>query len=201
MNSRAIISLIVAFAGLITGCKPNLLSPVDYKEWVENCDNGLNIQREIGDIKYELQYKPIPYIILLENQGKMPEVWRYSERVKELRGMEYYTLKISTKTNEDILRFKSHNESEYYSRLEYYADAAQNDISLIRGNDTTECALYHFERNYGLSPWSTIVLGFETKEEKTGERTIFFHNQVQGTGTVKFALSQEDISELPALME
>lgn len=196
---------IIMLVGLLcaTGCGIDTLPPGDYMRWVEDPDNDLTMAKELDGYRFVLQYKPVPYIILQENSGTYPGSAAFWKRAAELDGMQYYTLAISSDKDQDILKAGIHDENEYYSRLEYFTAVMQDDILLVEGSDTLACVLYHYERNYNLSPKSNFLLGFEKGANATldGERTLVFQDQVFGTGTIKLSIPEESIQNTPALTE
>jgi hypothetical protein len=193
------------FAGLmvVTACSPEQLMPGQYIRWVEDPENELVASRELDGFSFELQYKPVPYIILMENSGKYPGATQFWKRAAQLNGMQYYTLRISSDQDKDLLKAGIRNDNEYYSRLEYFTSIMQNDISLVSGTDTLACVLFHYERNYNLSPRSNFLLGFENPSgvSTSGERILVFQDQVFGTGIIKLTIPEQSITDLPALTE
>jgi hypothetical protein len=90
-------------------------------------------------------------------------------------------------------------EGDYFQRLEYLTSNVQNDISLIEGTDTIPCGLCHYERNYGLSPYANIVLGFKKasgKNEKQ-DRIFVYDDQIWGVGKIMLKISNSDIDNVP----
>jgi hypothetical protein len=197
-----ILSMIAAMV-FLNACSPAALDSVSYIKWVESEDHELQVSKEIDGFSFSLQYKPVPYIILMENNGKFPGLTDFAKRREELGGMQYYTLRVSSDKDHDLLRAGIRDDNEYYSRLEYFTSIMQNDIELVDGDDTLACVLYHYERSYNLSPKSSFVLGFENNPERKndGERTFIFHDQVFGIGTVKLSISEDNIISTPALTE
>lgn len=198
---KTLLVAMVAALLVMNGCTPTSLASSDYVKWVENSDNELNVSKEVDGFLFQLQYKPVPYIILREHNGVYPGQDEYWKRAAELDGLQYYTLRISSDKDHDLLRAGIHDDNEYYSRLEYFTSVMQDDISLIDGKDTMACVLYHYERNYNLAPFTNILLGFEknTSTEKSGERTLIVHDQALGIGTIKLSVSEESIKDTPAL--
>jgi hypothetical protein len=198
---RFLIYLMLFGCLYLGGCRPSILEPLKYVSWVENEKNGLKAKKEIGDFVYTLQYKPLPYIALMEKRDPQVKTEYVQKRVKELRGMQYYTLTITSKDKKEVLASHIDSENEYYDRLQYLVDGAQDDISLIEAGDTLPCRLYHFERDYGITPNAKILLGFEeaTGEKAKEDRTIYFNERILGSGRMFLAINASSISKLPQL--
>ena len=113
--------------------------------------------------------------------------------------MQYIDLKISAlSAGENLLSSELDSENEYFERLDYFVTYAQQDIRLIQGKDSLSPALYHFERNYGLAPYNTLLLGFELGEQGA-HRDLIIDDKVLGIGRVKFFFDDSDISNSPKL--
>lgn len=195
--------VIIMFATVVLGsCSKSRLVPGEYVNWVKNPENGLVASKKMGAFEFSLLYKPVEYIALMEARGHSVSKEDVNKRKQELDGMQYYTLKIATTKDNEIMKTGITSEYEYYQRLEYFISPAQDDISIVEGKDTLPCQLYHFERNYGVAPYSTIVLGFP-KSGETGEKNdkLFIYNdRVLGTGPVMLAIRQSDIDNVPELI-
>ncbi len=193
---------IVLLALPIGACNRDTLSPLQFVQWVDSEKNGLLVKKEIGDYEFSLQYRPEEYIVLMEEKNEQISREKINMRKKRLEGLEYYTLRIGSKRNTDVLKTGVGSEQGYYDRLGYFIADMENDISLIEGNDTLACSLYHFERNYGMTPRCTFLLGFEkSKEKKNGssDRTLLFADRALGTGPVYLKIKQSDITNIPEL--
>lgn len=187
--------------GLLVACTnpgSEPMEPVSFVKWVENQDNGLKVVKEFDQFKFSLQYRPLEYISVLENRDKQLTEATVTDDVNELHGLQYYVLKIQSKTANEMLETGIDNEEEYFERLYYFTSLAQIDISLVQGTDTLPTVLYHFERNYGLAPYNNMVLAFE-ENNIPADRQLIFNDQVLGLGPVKLMISQQAINRLPEL--
>jgi len=185
----------------VVSCRVKELKPFEYVKWIDDDANGLNVKKEIGEYEFSVIYKPLEYIVLMETKDQNIKKDFLQKRMKELGNMQYFTFRVKSKKNREIMRAGIKSENEYYSRLEYFVSDAQDDISLIEGKDTLSCLLYHFERNYGVSPSNSIVLGFEKDRlENSYDKTLVFNDHVLGVGPICLTLKNNDINKLPALI-
>lgn len=190
--------ILILFSFLVS-CKKATLSHVDYINWVENEDNGLNVGKEFKDINYQILYKPVSYIVAKElvNGGiKNNEV---ATRIKELGDMQYATLRIKVANSNEVMGANIKSQNEYYERLEYFMNNIQNDLVLIEDKDTLPCLLAHFERSYGLSPYNNFVLAFGKSINKKADKLIVFDDNIFGTGRVILKIENKDIEDEPAV--
>lgn len=180
----------------------------DYTSWVENKSNGLKVEKRIGDITYSALYKPCAYVAMMDIGKKELTAERLKEKVKEYEGMQYFTFKITAPDQgQELLKWKIQSDQEYYSRLEYFSFNMQKDFKLIDGKDTLDCAMYHFERVYGLEPSATFVLAFPLlTQEQAGsgkrsytDKTIGYTDQVFGGGNIYMTIRGEDLNRLPEI--
>ncbi len=195
------LGLIIVLICTLAACQKRSLTPMEYVSWVNKEDNGCLVKKEIGQFEFALQYKPIEYVVLMEEKDEHLKKQVLEKRMTELKGMQYYTLKITSKEGKEFLKTGISSEEEYYGRLQYFVSAMQDDLALIEGKDTLPCLLYHFERNYGLAPYNNIVLGFKTGNEgKAEDKTLIYEDQVLGLGPVRLTINGKDISNTPNLI-
>lgn len=195
-------SLLILFFLIVffSSCSEKNLETADFVTWVEDEGNGLSVTKKFDNINYRLLYKPIDYIVakeLINNAIKKNEI---ESRKKELGNMNYFTLRIESKTSEELMRVNIKSEDEYYHRLEYFMGYMQDDIYLVDGTDTISPSLFHFERNYGLAPFNDFVLGFNKSKKDVQDLYFIFNDQVLGTGKISIKVNKENISDIPNII-
>lgn len=178
------------------------LTADQYKTWIELPENGLHVSKTIKDYQFDLQYKPAPYAVLQE-YGVLPSSADFETTRAEIAEMQYYTLRISNVSGGDLLKDDVSTIDQFSTRLAYFTNEMQNDISLIENGDTLPCLLFHFERTYGVDPRSTFLLGFDlsqqTGDENPTDKIFLFEDHELGTGHVMMTIAIEDINKLPSL--
>jgi hypothetical protein len=174
------------------------LTAEKYLQWVEQPKNGLRVQKTIEDYEYDAQYKPVEYILLKENRHLTQDA--LVKQKKALEALDYFTLRLSNISSKDFLKGNVSNKYSYQEILNYYAYEMQKDIQLIEGSDTIKCALYHFERNYGLAPFRSFVLGFERISRQSDEdKILIIHNRIANQGIVKMRINSIDLNAVPTV--
>ncbi|BDS15411.1 hypothetical protein [Aureispira anguillae] len=192
--------ILIITIGLLSSCGNETLIPSDYVAWVNNPENGLLRKKTIHPLEVELLYKPIAYVIANEMRTNDIAEADYKQREKELAGMQYYTLKLSTAGGKDITTYQVNDNAQQQERLSYLSFAMQKDIKLIEGTDTLPCKLYHFERSYDLAAHRTFVLGFEQKEAtKTANKTLVLDLPYFQTGPIKLNYKTSALEAIPNL--
>jgi hypothetical protein len=189
----------------VTGSAPSSLPVNDYMHWVENKNNGLLIEKNIGEITFSALYKPYPYLATMELRNDSINEKKIKEKIKEYEGLQYFTFKIAANDQQrELLKVNMRSEGDYYSRLEYFSFEMQHDFKLIEGKDTLDCALYHFERVYGLAPYATMVLGFPLtkagEQKQYQNKTISYTDKIFGAGKVNMTFKGENLNRLPELV-
>jgi hypothetical protein len=180
-------------ATLITGCfiwaacGQSTLGPEQYLQYVEDTNNGFVVEKELSGLHYVAMFKPAAYAALKDLTRKIPadEVDKamFDTALVEYQGLQYYTIKMGAKeSGKDVLLYSLSSEQEYYQRINYYSALAQQDIYLVQQNDTFPCALYHYERTYGVSPYNNILLGFNTGDS-TENKPAKLHFKDEGFKT------------------
>lgn len=186
---------------ILVGCGNRDLIPSDYVAWVNDSNNGLLKKKSIHPLEVELLYKPIPYIIANEQRSNTIDEGIYQKRMKDLKELQYYTLKLGILGGEfNVSNYEVSDNATQQERLNYLSFAMQKDIKLVEGKDTLNCALYHFERSYDITPYRTFVLAFEQKEINKGkDKTLILDLAYFKTGPIKLNFKGADLVRIPNL--
>ena len=173
--------------------------------WVEDESNGLHQQLAVGDIIYDVQYKPMDYLTILQDPNNN---WTHQQK-EDFRAskqdLEYFTLKIKTADGlTDPLQYKATDPNDYYHRLKYFSFDIQHDLHLVANGDTLPCRLSHFERTNGLAPYKTIVLGFEKSAappaaSNSGDLLLVFKDRVfqPWSEPIAIEIKANDLNQIP----
>jgi hypothetical protein len=191
-------------AALFSGTSsPERLQPIEYVSWIENPENGMKEEKEIGDLSFTLQYKPIEFIALKALGPSAANEKTVKEAGKEYQGMQYYTLTINNNAGiNDLLKYEVSDMQEYQQRVSYFSFDMQRDLLLVEGEDSLRCRLFHYERVYGLAPYATFLLGFDLpakKSEKVRDKVLVYRERVFETGMLKFKIKAENLNNIPEL--
>ncbi len=200
MKNRISYFLIV-FVMVIDSCSNRfMLSPDSFTKWVENEDNGMHTHCVIGKIRYDLQYKPVEYVCLIENRNNSGNS-DFAKRKKELDGLQYYQLRISLdKSNADLMMNISSGDQDLYRRLSYLEFDFSNRIKLIEDGDSLPCALYHFQNYQGLAPYVDLVFAFRANpKDNKSARTLFVDDTIFGSGPLHFEFPSDVFQDTPQL--
>lgn len=199
---------------LFIGCSGYpALDREDYVKYVTNEDNGILATKEINGINYQLQYEPINLKVLKKVKNRAVTVDQYKLEVENFKGSQYFIFKIALKNFQgDLLKYEVKDQSDYSNRVNYFSFQMQHDFYLLEGEDSLKCNLFHFERTYGVSPFCTFVLGFDSrddileiprsltyKENIKNDKILIYNDQVFGVGTLKFKIKAIDINNIPEL--
>jgi len=178
------------------------LSPKEYLNWIENPENGFIQEKTINEFTYLALFKPKSYLSLIDlGNIEVIDKKKFIATTESYTGMDYFTFKITcNQTNEELLRYKSGSQEEYFNRLEYFSFKAQNDFYILNGKDTSKCELLHFERSFGLAPILTFVLGFPEVKNKMEDKTLVFEDKIFKNGTVKLMFPKEMLDKEPSIL-
>lgn len=206
-SSHRLISVLF-FILLLMCCKDEKnLKSQEYEEWVRNPDNGINILKKVGDIEYELQYRPYSLIALQALSGQELTRESVDSIRKELRGILYFTLKISDLSLKSGIENVQGDNLNFREKIEYYSFKMQQDIHLVLCEDTLECSLYHLERLFNAAPYNTVLLGFSVNTESMKElrdrpgcdMTVCVDDRMKASGLICIKVKKDDIENVPEL--
>jgi len=200
MKTLCKITISIAFTFMfLISCSKEEMQPSDLIRWVENSENGFIQRQEFEHYFFEAKYKPTDYVISIEGRTDHLSEEKYAELKGELEGLQYVDLTIGPLTTQgNALSGGIENQDEYFERLDYFVTYANQDIFMVQGKDTLMPKLYHFERNYGLAPKNTLLLGFD-QGEKGKDRNVYIDDQILGVGRVKFLFKNKTIQSTPTL--
>ena len=121
------------------------LEPLQYMSWVENKENGLKVEKKIGEITFTLQYKPLEYVALLDLHKEQLNKQELEKKMDEYSSLQYFTFQISADTQQELLKKDVKGADDYANRINYFSFEMQKDLKLIENTDTLNCELFHFE--------------------------------------------------------
>ena len=190
--------IIIMSGFLLFGCRQGDLTPLEYALWVENPENGLQLEEEQEAFKFSLQYKPVDYTIVNELQKEVIEK-EILEKERKLRdGLQYFTFKMSTSHNKAVFSGNSTIDDSVKNYLNY---KIQKDFFLIEHGDTLPCKLFHYENTNGMSPYDAFVLGFETNKNDSviNDKTFLFKAHVVDLNKIEMKIGKTALSKIPNL--
>ncbi|MEM8909574.1 MAG: hypothetical protein AAGD05_17130, partial [Bacteroidota bacterium] len=167
--------------------------PSDLVRYVHQKDHGLIKSKTIGDLQFDLQYKPLDYLIAQELRTDELVEQAYADRLEDLKGLQYYNLRMSVPRlpQRNITNYQVYDDEAQQQRLYYLSFGFKEHLRLIQGRDTLRPVLYHFERSYDLAPHHTFVVAFkETDPDHTQDKTFVVDSPVWPTGPVKFRIRE-----------
>ncbi|MGB0176197.1 MAG: hypothetical protein ACPF9D_03465 [Owenweeksia sp.] len=194
---KKILTFILSMPILVACTKTLAVS--DYVAWCSNPDSGLISKKESGPFRFEMEYRPQELVALQNVNGNIADEVAFKEELEALSGFQFFNFKIAGEGNADFLRTGIGDQNEYYQRIAYFSSFAQSDFSLVDGKDTLSCSMYHFERNYGISPYQTILLGFENNKASSGDKTLIYEDQILGIPSIQMEISAKAIKQIPNL--
>ncbi|MDQ3110524.1 MAG: hypothetical protein M3R17_11575 [Bacteroidota bacterium] len=195
--------LFFLFVLLLGACAQSKLAPEKYAQWVKEESNGLQSTKEMSDYKFSLQYRPVDYIALLEIKNTNKPFSEFNKIKVELSGMHYFTFRIASADPQiRVLDIGNTSEQDINPKLNYFSFDMQHNLQLIDGNDTLQCSLYNFERNYELAPYLDFSVAFARKSKNNSdpESLRFIYNgEALGVGIIQFEYDDKRLRSLPQL--
>jgi hypothetical protein len=158
-------------------------------------------ETKLKDINFKLSYIPAEAMALRE-LGDLSQATQasFDTLAKSYEGLLFFDMEISIDHfNEEMIHYGVgvQDETSFENRVAYYSFGMQKDINLISGKDTITCTIYHYERNYGISPQNHFMLGFRASRVK--DAVLVYDNQLLATGPVRFALKEQDLLYHPKI--
>lgn len=169
-----------------------------YMEW--NTDQQhLLYDKQVGNFQFSVKYIPSEFMALSES-GTAVSPEKHAHDLQEYTGLYYILFKIRARDDKDILTSLSSSSEAYQKLVRYFSFDIQEDLVLVENGDTLTCVLANFERTYGVSPYCTIMAGFEKKsdhKEIHHDLTFIYKDRVLQTGPVKLLIPAKDLAAIP----
>jgi hypothetical protein len=174
--------------------------PVEsYIEYIKTPVNSLSLIKKMDDFTFTAKYIPQEYMALRELGVDSLNPESFAKRVSELSELQYFTFSIQNKNyRNELLKYNLGNESEYYSRIEYFSFKMQEDIKLIDGNDTLMCELFHFERTYDIATYITFTMAFKNTKN-FNDRIFTFNDLVFKNGQINITFDKSTFMSIPKI--
>ncbi len=179
---------------VIASCNSGKLTPLEYVHYVQDPSHGLLIKQKIDGVRYDLQYQPVSYLVMLEMQNFYIPQDTFQYQYNRFKGLEHYNLHIYRSDIDSLLKKSKNN----ISKVEYFDFGIKKDIKLIEGNDTVPCAICECESDGGIYPFYSFTIGFPNKNYK-GDRQFLFKGNHIGTEDIKLLVSGSSIKSIPEL--
>jgi hypothetical protein len=175
----------------------------DYINMIKG-NSELGVKKEMKNMKFVCRYKTNDELILSEVSGKVLKKQAYQELSKKYSDMVYFNFLIELEKSGEAIGEKG--DESYFKMLDYFSNQMQNDFFAVVNGDTIPCAIYHYERNFELSPYNNINLAFSSAlirkkitNEWLADVSIIYDDRILGTGPLQFNFSKNNINELPVL--
>jgi len=180
---------------ILTSCSSSKLERDDYISWIEDCNNGLHVRKDVGDYIFDLQYEPGDYVYLKNREkGVVPDTSLSSNTKSDF---QYYLLSISAaKGKEDFINFGISSSEEKQRKLYYFSYQFEQDIFLEENGEKYPCLLFHFERPVDLKNERTFLLGFRNPRVDSKEAKIVIQSEWFGSLPISMKVSKDKIPAL-----
>ena len=196
--------LLLLGLGILISCGEEVVSelaPASYVRWVKEEDHGLRVAKQIKELEFTAQYKPLDFIVAQEQRSETLEKELLETRKAEL-GTDYlyYNFRIKNiEGNLSPLGAGANSDQIYQQRLGYFTFDAQQDLYLLHGQDTLPCSLFQFVRNYDIAPYIEFALGFKKSGAITEDITFVFEDKVLGIGKTQLLFKEAIFKDLPKI--
>ena len=152
--------------------------------------------KQVDWLKMDVQLRTLSEYVSRHKKRHPDDSLGLIEVIEDATEMMYFNLSLSVTKGEGkhIENFGVQSSFEQDQRLQYLAFSMQNDIYISQGEHIVPCELYHFERNYSISPHRTFIVGFPRKKLLKNEPVTFVLDaQYFQTAPLKIRYSTKDI--------
>lgn len=182
----------------------NRLEPADYVQWVSSPENGLKVTEQVGQYRFQLQYKPADFVIANEQKKTELATSLVERRREQLQEMQYFNLRISgLGNNANPTESETTTAQSNEDRRDFFSFQFGSHLLLADGADTIPCTLFHMIPSGTDTQVADFVLGFEAPEQNMTEasaKTLLIDGQPFGTETIGLTITSTSIHHIPTLI-
>lgn|GEM_PF-897290 len=176
-------------------------TPSEFVAYIKTAEH-LNKTKTIGDVQYQITHLPKEYMASNEIRDDNVAQSVFDSIRNTYDGVEYYMIKIEVPgAGMELAKINLSYQAEYEERIKYLSFDMQNNLKAIT-DDSSEinCTVYHFERTYNITPYSTFLIGFPDEKLKSSKfRTVVLNDNLFNNGLIKFKLSLDQLLNTPIL--
>lgn len=183
-------------------CKhAKVLDAFDYIRFVENEKNGLLIKKEVGNYLFRLQYKPVPYMVLTDNEHLPINQEQFLAEEREYSKFQYFTLRITMNNDPEnsVFMYDVGSEEQYNNLLHYFETDMKNDIRLIVGDHSYPATTIHYVRENDRGEFNNFLVAFPAIVHSEVNRTFVFNDRLLKNGVIQFTVESQALSNIPEL--
>ncbi|GAA4454329.1 hypothetical protein GCM10023092_16190 [Rurimicrobium arvi] len=160
--------------------------------------NGYLIEHKIGHHEYAIQLATPEYMACQEQSDKPFNESIFRARVAELKNVVYFLIRMKTLSaaSDEVMRPRTLSEAD--AAVAYYAQEAMQDIKLKAGEKTFSPVAYEYENNYGLSPYNTILVAFNTGSSSE-DLLLTFDDRYRQAPAINSSFKQSLLSSAPGV--
>ncbi len=171
-----------------------IASASDAKAFADAESEKHSYETKIKDVNFTLKHISNEQMALrdLGDLSKASQA-SFDSILKGYDSLLFFNLEVSMDGfSDELLHYKPEQGGSFDDRVTYYAFGMQKDICIVLAEkDTIPCTMYHYERNYGVSPKNKFILGFKASQLK--DAVLVYDNKFLTTGPVKFALNEQEL--------
>lgn len=189
---KKILCLTIIVAALFTSCNTDSLSVKDYMSFIESEGNGYRISKSAGPYLIQVDYQPTEAMVINNLKKSRISKREYAECKSKFDDLDYYHIKIGVDSNADVdlAQLNAEGFADLEARLNYLSFAFEEDVKLKINNAEIEPVLFHFERNFGLTPYKTFIFAFP-KTQELNSKSIVINSRILNIQNLEITYNQE----------
>jgi hypothetical protein len=193
--------IVLAMCLSFSGCgRIGNLAPAQYVRYLDDPANELVHTVIEGEDQYTIRLVTPEYLAVKELTGDYSQAAYplLGKRIAETQNNTYFLIHIGKAAKAAFSSSTETVPSASDRMVMYYAEQGRQDFGLEIENTTLAPITYQFENNYGLAPYNTIILGFETGAIKNAMKLVF-NDHYKEHAYIQAAFTKEQLKDLPQL--
>jgi hypothetical protein len=177
----------------------------EYKAWFNNRENGFIKTKEINNLIFSVQYRPVDLFLSSElDPGKT-----YTDKELDLlregyRGSKYFVLEISLQDKEVRDKNGLLEKELFLNAFSGKANTIASNVKLAIDGDTILPSIFHEENGYELGSRKRVLFAFPSQKSKDVFNMNFIYNDEIFNSSILnfgFEIDENKIPELPITLK
>jgi hypothetical protein len=184
---------------LFSSCNHQLKKDKLYR-YVESQDNGTSVSKTVSGIDFRFTYTPGDLVAMRFFPEEVPfDKGLYEKKVKELSGLLYFTLSVSSGEKDLLFRYAG-DPGKYGQLVSVLSFGLEKHTFIVTSAYDTLLTLGStFSRTFGVTPYNSIQFIFPKPKDDPSWVDIIIEDFGVDTGDLRFRFNLNDLKRVPKL--
>ncbi|GAL85638.1 hypothetical protein Solca_4192 [Sporocytophaga myxococcoides] len=177
----------------------------EYKAWFNDQENGFIKTKEINNLIFSVQYRPVDLFLSGElDPGKTYTDKELDSLREGYRGSKYFVLEIAIQDKEVRDKNGLLEKELFLNAFSGKANTIASNVKLAIDGDTISPSIFHEENGYELGSRKRVLFAFPSQKSKDVFNMNFIYNDEIFNSSILnfgFEIDEDKVPELPITLK